>query len=88
VGGALQALSAAYLTRVVGRAMADYLALAAGVPEAELEGLLQRQAPLLVARAAEEERLDWGGFLQQGRQWLQDWQRQGQPPSPSAATTA
>ncbi|MFM7651749.1 MAG: DUF697 domain-containing protein, partial [Vulcanococcus sp.] len=45
VGGALQALSAAYLTRVVGRAMADYLALAAGVPEAELEALLQRQAP-------------------------------------------
>jgi uncharacterized protein (DUF697 family) len=75
VGGALQALSAAYLTRVVGRAMADYLALAAGVPEAELEALLQRQAPLLVARAAEEERLDWAGFLQQGRQWLLDRQR-------------
>ena len=72
VGGALQALSAAYLTRVVGRAMADYMALAVGVPEADLEALLQRQAPLLVARAAEEERLDWAGFLQQGRQWLQD----------------
>jgi hypothetical protein len=56
--------------------MADYLALAVGVPEAELEALLQRQAPLLVARAAEEERLDWGAFLQQGRQWLQDWQVQ------------
>ena len=76
VGGALQALSAAYLTRVVGRAMADYLALAAGVPEAELEALLQRQAPLLVARAAEEERIDWAGFLQQGRQWLVERQRQ------------
>ena len=71
VGSALQALSAAYLTRVVGRAMADYMALAAGVPEAELEALLQRQAPLLVARAAEEEKLDWSGFLQQGQQWLQ-----------------
>ena len=76
VGGALQAFSAAYLTRVVGRAMADYLALAAGVPEAELEALLQRQAPLLVARAAEEERIDWSGFLQQGRQWLVERQRQ------------
>lgn len=75
VGGALQALSAAYLTRVVGRAMADYLALAAGVPEAELEALLQRQAPLLVARAAEDERLDWTGFLQQAGQWLQERQR-------------
>ena len=71
VGGALQALSAAYLTRVVGRAMADTMALAAGVPEAELEALLQRQAPVLVARAAEEERLDWAGFLQQAVQWLQ-----------------
>ncbi len=71
VGGALQALSAAYLTRVVGRAMADYMALAAGVPEAELEQLLQQQAPLLVARAAEEEKLDWAGFLQQAQQWLQ-----------------
>lgn len=81
VGGALQALSAAYLTRVVGRAMADYLALAAGVPEAELEALLQRQAPLLVARAAEEERLDWAGFLQQGRQWLLDRQRQMPAPA-------
>jgi uncharacterized protein (DUF697 family) len=71
VGGALQALSAAYLTRVVGRAMADYMALAAGVPEAELERLLQQQAPLLVARAAEEEKLDWTGFLKQAQQWLQ-----------------
>ena len=71
VGGVLQALSAAYLTRVVARAMADYLALAAGVPEQELEALLQRQAPLLVARAAESERLDWPGFLQQGRAWVQ-----------------
>jgi uncharacterized protein (DUF697 family) len=70
VGGALQALSAAYLTRVVGRAMADYMALAAGVPEAELERLLQQQAPLLVARAAEEEKLDWAGFLQQAQQWV------------------
>ena len=81
VGGALQALSAAYLTRVVGRAMADYLALAAGVPEAELDALLQRQAPLLVARAAEEERIDWAGFLQQGRQWLAERQRQCPAPA-------
>lgn len=70
VGGALQALSAAYLTRVVGRAMADYMALAAGVPESELERLLQQQAPLLVARAADQERLDWSGFVQQSQQWL------------------
>ena len=70
LGGAMQALSAAFLTRVVGRAMADYMALAAGVPEEELEVLLQRQAPLLVARAAEEEKLNWNAFLTSAQQWL------------------
>ena len=69
LGSAVQALSAAYLTRVVGRAMADTLALSAGVSEPDLERI-RREAPLLVARAAESERLDWAGFLQQGRQWL------------------
>lgn len=70
VGGTLQALSAAYLTRVVGRAMADVLALSSGVAEADLEAI-RRQAPMLVSRAAEEERIDWSGFLNQARQWLQ-----------------
>jgi hypothetical protein len=68
VGGALQALSAAYLTRVVGRAMADTLALSAGVAEPDLAAI-RREAPLLVARAAEEEKLDWAAFLRQGRRW-------------------
>ncbi len=69
VGGAMQALSAAYLTRVVAHAMADVLALSAGVSEPDLAAI-KRQAPLLVARAAEAEKLDWPGFLEQGRQWL------------------
>lgn len=75
VGGSLQALSAAYLTRVVGRAMADTLALTAGVAEPDL-ARIRREAPLLVARAAEEERLDWGEFLRQGRRW---WEQQAAP---------
>ena len=33
IAGAMQAASAAYLTRVVGRSMADWLALNAGVDE-------------------------------------------------------
>jgi uncharacterized protein (DUF697 family) len=70
VGGTLQALSAAYLTRVVGHAMADVLALSSGVAEADLAAI-RRQAPMLVSRAAEAERIDWNGFMQQGRQWLQ-----------------
>ncbi|MEX0589212.1 MAG: YcjF family protein [Cyanobium sp.] len=69
VGGAMQALSAAYLTRVVAHAMADMLALAAGVSEPDLVEI-KRQAPLLVARAAEAEKLDWAAFLEQGRNWL------------------
>ncbi len=70
VGGALQALSAAYLTRVVGHAMADLLALSAGVSEPDL-AMIQREAPLLVARAAAAERLDWSKFLQEARGWIQ-----------------
>lgn len=70
VGGALQALSAAYLTRVVGHAMADLLALSAGVSAPDL-ALIQREAPLLVARAAEAERLDWSKFLQEAKGWIQ-----------------
>lgn len=69
VGGAIQALSAAYLTRVVSHAMADVLSLSVGVEAADLEQV-RRQAPVLVARAAEAERLDWSLFLLQGRDWL------------------
>ena len=65
----MQALSAAYLTRVVGRSMADWLAINAGVDELDLVALKQ-QAPLLVARAAEEERVNWNGFVPQSREWL------------------
>jgi len=42
--GALQALSAAYLTRVVGASMADWMALNAGVAQPDL-ALLKQQAP-------------------------------------------
>ena len=69
LAGTMQAISAAYLTRVVGRSMADWLALNAGVRELDLERL-KREAPVLVANAAEQERLDWGGFLKQSQQWL------------------
>ncbi len=83
VGGAMQALSAAYLTRIVGHAMADILALSAGVAEPDLE-TIKRQAPLLVARAAEAEKIDWAAFLRQGREWLH--QRPGM--NPTAFNTA
>ena len=69
--GAIQGLSAAYLTRVVGVSMADWMALNAGVAEPDLEEL-KRQAPLLVARAAEQERFNLPWFAQQAREWIQD----------------
>jgi len=72
--GAMQALSAAYLTRVVGASMADWMALNAGVIEPDLEEL-KRQAPLLVANAAEQERLNLAGFAQQAREWIDDRNR-------------
>lgn len=75
VGGSLQALSAAYLTRVIGHAMADLMARSAGVSEPDLEAI-KAEAPLLVAKAAEAEKLNWGGFLQEARGWLI---QQGQP---------
>ncbi|QEY31426.1 DUF697 domain-containing protein [Synechococcus sp. RSCCF101] len=68
VAGAMQGLSAAYLTRVVGRSMADLLARSQGLSGDDLERL-RREAPLLVARAADSERLDWAGFLEQARRW-------------------
>ena len=67
--GMLQGLSAAYLTRVVGASMADWMALNAGVAQPDLDEL-KRQAPLLVAKAAERERLDLPGFADQAREWL------------------
>lgn len=70
VGSAMQALSAAYLTRVVAHAMADVMALSVGVEAPDL-ARIKREAPLLVARAAEAEKLDWSAFLSQARDWLQ-----------------
>ena len=68
--GSMQALSAAYLTRVVGRSMADWMALNNGVSEPDLE-LLKQQAPQLVAKAAELERVNWMAFLKQGKNWVE-----------------
>ncbi len=68
--GALQALSAAYLTRVVGRSMSDWMALNNGVSQPDLEAL-KTHASELVAKAAEQERVDWSGFTKQATEWLQ-----------------
>jgi hypothetical protein len=84
VGGGLQALSAAYLTRVIGHAMADLMARSVGVSEPDLEAI-KAEAPLLVARAAAAERLQWGAFLREARGWLG---QQGQGGAPGLAPGA
>ena len=83
VGGTLQALSAAYLTRVIGHAMADLMAKSVGVSAPDLEAI-KAEAPLLVARAAESERLNWGAFLQEARAWLRQQAPDGPSPHPLA----
>ncbi len=79
VGGGLQALSAAYLTRVIGHAMADLLARNVGVREPDLAAI-KAEAPLLVAKAAEAERLDWGAFVREARSWLSQREALGSQP--------
>jgi len=68
--GTIQALSAAYLTRVVGRSMADWMALNNGVTQPDLD-LIKQQAPQLVSKAAELERVDCVAFLKQSKEWIQ-----------------
>ncbi|MEB3349014.1 MAG: YcjF family protein [Cyanobacteriota bacterium] len=85
VGSAVSALSAAYLTRVIGRAMADVMALNAGVSSPDLERI-RREAPLLISRAAEAETMDWPAFLQQGRQWFERQSSAGTTPTLNTAT--
>ena len=67
--GTIQALSAAYLTRVVGTSMADWMALNNGVSKPDLE-LLKVQAPQLIANAAEKEKVDWSSFILQSKNWI------------------
>ncbi len=67
--GTMQALSAAYLTRVVGRSMSDWMALNNGVKEPDLEAL-KNEAPKLIAKAAKEERVDWSSFIKQANTWI------------------
>ncbi len=69
--GALQALSAAYLTRVVGRSMADWMALNNGVDSCDLEAL-KIKAPEIVKKASLEERVDWHSFIKQAQQWIKE----------------
>ena len=51
--------------------MADWMALNNGVAELDLESL-KVQAPGLIAKAAEEERVDWASFVKQAKDWVSE----------------
>ncbi len=84
--GTLQALSSAYLTRVVGRSMADWMALNNGVAQPDLAAL-KLQSSELVAKAAREERVDWSGFIKQAGIWINEQNLQHGKYSDSLETT-
>ncbi|MDC3072423.1 YcjF family protein [Prochlorococcus sp. AH-716-O10] len=62
VTGAFQAISAAYLTRVVSSSLADFMALTKGVSEPDLE-FIKENTDKIVERAFENEKINWKSFI-------------------------
>ena len=62
VTGAFQAISAAYLTRVVSSSLADFMALTKGVSEPDLE-FIKENSDKIVERAFENEKINWKSLI-------------------------
>jgi len=62
VAGSFQAVSAAYLTRVVSRALADFMAINKGVSESDLESIISNNEEI-VENAFKSEKFNWQSFL-------------------------
>ena len=62
VTGAFQAISAAYLTRVVSSSLADFMALTKGVSEPDLE-FIKENSDKIVERAFENEKINWKSLM-------------------------
>tara|TARA_Y100001933_G_C19008693_1_gene567761 strand:- start:9 stop:1289 length:1281 start_codon:yes stop_codon:yes gene_type:complete len=62
VAGALQAVSAAYLTRVVSRSLADFMAISKGVTEPDLE-FIKSNSDKIVNNAFESEKINWKSLI-------------------------
>ncbi len=62
VAGSFQAISAAYLTRVVSRSLADFMAINKGVSEPELENIISNSEKI-VENAFKSEKINWQSFL-------------------------
>ncbi len=62
VTGAFQAISAAYLTRVVSSSLADFMAITKGVSEPDLE-FIKENSEKIVERAFENEKINWKSLI-------------------------
>jgi len=62
VSGTFQAVSAAYLTRVVSSSLADFMAITKGVEEPDLD-FIKKNSEQIVEEAFEKEKINWKGFI-------------------------
>ena len=69
VSGMFQAVSAAYLTRVVSTSLADFMAVTKGVEEPDLD-FIKKNSQKIVEEAFEKEKIKWKGFISELRKPL------------------
>ncbi len=62
ISGSFQAVSAAYLTRVVSSSLADFMAITKGVEEPDLD-FIKNNSEKIVEKAFEKEKINWKGFI-------------------------
>tara|TARA_Y100000589_G_scaffold53434_1_gene44459 strand:+ start:263 stop:1591 length:1329 start_codon:yes stop_codon:yes gene_type:complete len=62
IAGSLQAISAAYLTRVVSRSLADFMAISKGVLEPDLE-FIKNNCAKIVENAFQSEKINWKSLI-------------------------
>ena len=62
ISGSFQAISAAYLTRVVSTALADFMAISKGVEAPDLE-FIKKNSEKIVEKAFESEKLNWKSMI-------------------------
>ena len=62
VAGSIQAISAAYLTRVVSRSLADFMSITNGVSEPSLE-FINQNSQKIVENAFESEKINWKSLI-------------------------
>ena len=62
IAGSLQAISAAYLTRVVSRSLADFMAISKGVLEPDLN-FIKSNSSKIVENAFQSEKINWQSLI-------------------------